>query len=70
MNGKRAKAIRQEVYGDDYSPKFREYKGGNRRRVSFLKFFGTNQIGTVTADGRRQTYQKAKKNWVRKGGNN
>ncbi len=31
MNGKRAKAIKQEVYGDDFSPKFRKYTGENRR---------------------------------------
>lgn len=51
MNGKRAKAIRREVYGDDYSPKFRQYKAGR----------GLARI----ADPRRQAYQKAKKAWTR-----
>lgn len=64
MNGKRAKAIRQEVYGDDYSPKFRQYKGESRL---FDKYSRTwNQYGSIQADPRRQAYQKAKKAWTRR----
>jgi hypothetical protein len=47
MNGKQAKRIRREVYGDDYSPKFRQYGAGK----------GLARI----ADPRRQAYQKMKK---------
>lgn len=69
MNGKRAKAIRREVYGDDFSPKFRKYTGENRRTVLYA--YGgpmVNQVGTITADPRRQAYQKAKKAWTRRNG--
>ena len=53
MNGKRAKAIKQEVYGDEYSPKFRQYY---RKKGAFV----------IQADPRRQAYQKAKKAWTRR----
>ena len=68
MNGKRAKAIRQEVYGDDYSPKFREYKKitPDKGVDGFLIFGGT--MGQIVADPRRQAYQKAKKAWTRRNG--
>lgn len=69
MNGKRAKAIRGEVYGDDFSPKFRKYTGENRQKLSdWMITWRWNQVGTITADPRRQAYQKAKKAWTRRNG--
>jgi hypothetical protein len=64
MNGKQAKRIRREVYGDDFSPKFRRYTGVNRMRSQYA--YGgpghmVNQYGTIAADPRRQAYQKMKK---------
>jgi hypothetical protein len=59
MNGKQSKRIRQEVYGDDYSPKFREYRNENRRHDIYAGVW--NQYGTITAGPRRQAYQKMKK---------
>lgn len=51
MNGKQAKRIRRQVYGDDFSPKFRQYGAGK----------GLARI----ADPRRQAYQKAKREYTR-----
>lgn len=66
MNGKQAKRIRREVYGDEFSPKFRRYVGENRRKVPFGIGFAINQAGTIGADRRRQAYQKAKKEYTRR----
>lgn len=71
MNGKRAKAIRQEVYGDDYSPKFRRYGSAGKKLSKYnahtkKTYFGDN--GQIVADPRRQAYQKAKKAWTRRNG--
>jgi hypothetical protein len=47
MNNKKAKEIKQLVYGD-YSPKFRKY-------------FRHRKTGTIIADEKRRHYQRAKK---------
>lgn len=62
MNGKRAKAIKQEVYGDDYSPKFRKYTGENRR-TDLYAYGGpmVNQVGTITADPADRHTRKRRK---------
>ena len=68
MNGRQAKRIRRQVYGDDFSPKFRRYTGENRRTDPYA--YGgpvVNQFGTITADPRQQAYQKAKREYTRKG---
>lgn len=69
MNGKQAKRIRREVYGDYYSPKFREYYGENRRKEWSYPYNKpiVNQFGTITADHRRQAYQKAKREYTQGG---
>jgi tRNA splicing ligase len=54
MNGRIAKEIKRQIYGD-YSPKFRKYKVNTK----------TNQI---IADPKRQEYQQAKKQYNEKKG--
>ena len=47
MNGKRAKAIRREVYGKDGSTKVTKYHASLKK--------------TIVADEKRQLYQRIKK---------
>ena len=55
MNARKAKQLRQRVYGKLYSPRFRTYK----------------KIGNqIIADARRQAYQALKKEYKNKGGKN
>lgn len=46
MRGARAKRLRRLVYGTAFSPRHRKYDIGHRRQI--------------TADERRQTYQRVK----------
>ena len=65
MNGRQAKRIRRQVYGDDFSPKFREYKKITADKgVDGLLIFGVTP-GQIVADPRRQAYQKAKRRYTR-----
>lgn len=51
MSGKRAKAIRRAIYGQEYSPRARAY-----RRVKA-------EHDQIVADDRRRAYQRAKREW-------
>lgn len=53
MSGRRAKALRRQVYGD-YSPRFRHYATDGRGRMRIPR----------QADARRRAYQAAKRCWV------
>jgi hypothetical protein len=55
MNGKRAKALRTLVYGDDMSPRNRAY--------SHLQ----HTTCQIIADPLRRTYQALKHTWARRG---
>ncbi len=65
MNGRKARKLRKQVYGDDMSPKARKYSPAGRR----VTFFGSQgdkeykvvHTGQVVADELRQQYQKLKK---------
>lgn len=67
MNGKVAKQIRRQVYGEKYSPRHRDYKANVRRKDGLLgkvkKVFTTV---TIFDAGLRSAYQKAKKEYNRK----
>lgn len=47
MNGKKAKQLRKKVYGNDFSPKHREYK----RLIN----------GAIVNTGKRDEYQNLKR---------
>lgn len=66
MNSKRAKAIRQKVYGNDYSPKFREYHKENESYKLSDIFPGRTTVltGQIVADPRRRAYQAAKRDYM------
>lgn len=55
MNGKIARKIRKEVLGEDLSPRFREY---------FRSSSSKSICSTIQADGARQSYQRAKKQYA------
>lgn len=60
MSGKRAKALRKEVYGDNFSPREREYqwiKHEVRSPAGFIKRISYQLVNT----GRRAIYQQMKK---------
>ena len=61
MSGKRAKALRRQVYGTDYSPR-REARG-----VKTLFNVAVGPFTTVTYDERRTAYQHAKRDWQAQG---
>jgi len=52
MNARVVKQLRKQIYGDQYSPRFRTY-----RRVG---------VWGVIADSKRRAYQKLKKEYYRK----
>lgn len=56
MSGKRAKTLRRRVYGATWSPLHRDY--------TKIRPDGW-ACGTISADPRRQQYQRAKRLWVR-----
>lgn len=72
MRGKRAKQIRKEIYGDDYSPRKREYKAKvevveEEVNVSLMKRVKRKfKKAIVFEAGRRALYQKAKKAYKRR----
>jgi len=49
MSQSRVKRIRKEVYGEDYSPRFRQYERTGK------------EGSTIIADPKRQIYQLMKK---------
>jgi len=53
MNARKARQLRQRVYGKLYSPRFRTYQ-----KIG----------GQIMADARRQAYQALKKEYKNKGG--
>lgn len=55
MNGRKAKAIRRNVYGD-LSPRVRTYYRRARKVGKDLVYFGP-----ITADERRRLYQREKR---------
>ena len=60
MSGKRAKALRKEVYGDNFSPRERGYqwiKDEARSAEGFIKRVSYQCVNT----GRRAIYQQMKK---------
>lgn len=71
MNGKVAKRIRREIYGNK-DPRERQYFGTVRTtKVGFLQQLATffkkrnskRIMGGITADGLRQAYQRLKKQY-------
>jgi len=48
MRGKKAKELRKEIYGTDFSPKERKY-------------IRNSKTGVIRCIGRRQQYQQSKK---------
>lgn len=70
MNGKRAKAFRSQVYGDEYSPKFRKYGPSGKKAAKYsphTKKMYEVPTGQIVADARRRAYQKLKQGWIRRG---
>ena len=60
MSGRRAKALRRQVYGTDYSPK--RSARGTKTVVVFAR-----ASFTITCDDRRTAYQHAKRDWKAQG---
>ncbi len=59
MRGTIAKRLRKEVYGEDFSPRHREYTWDSVKRVG-VRLFG---VGKLNSDKRRREYQKLKKEY-------
>lgn len=61
MNGKKAKALRKKIYGEDgyAGPKWRKYKSENGRAVHGFEF--STYTDTRIATGKRREYQDAKR---------
>lgn len=53
MNARKAKQLRQRVYGKLYSPRFRAYQ-----KIG----------GQIIADARRQNYRELKRRYKKRGG--
>lgn len=60
MSGRRAKALRRQVYGPDLSTK--RSARGTKTVTSFAKV-----SYTITCDARRTAYQHTKRKWKRRG---
>ena len=62
MRGTIAKRIRKQIYGEDYSPRYRKYT----MRERFLdEVKNLRMWANVHADDRRQRYQQAKRAYLR-----
>ena len=67
MNGRVAKLIRRQVYGEKYSPRHRDYKANVRAKEGFVK--GVKRMFksmTIFDAGLRSAYQKAKREYNRR----